>query len=53
MKVATPFILAGVAAKTKNPQAAQINSNIMKSLTVGKIFPLTDLHGIGLKLNLM
>ena len=37
LKIATPILLAGVAAKTKNPQPAEITSNILKHLTVGKI----------------
>ena len=36
LKLASPLISAGVAAKTKNPQSAQITSNILKSLTSGK-----------------
>ena len=39
-----------VAAKTKNPQSAQITSNILKSLTGGKVLRLTDMHGDGLRL---
>ena len=42
-KKATPLISASVAAKTKNPQSAQIN-NILKSLTGGKILSLTDMQ---------
>ena len=48
LKIATPIISAGVAAKTKIPQSAQITSNILKSLTGGKILSLRDLHGNGL-----
>ena len=33
LKMATPLISAAVAAKTKNPQSAQITSSILKSLT--------------------
>ena len=44
MKIATPIISAGVAAKIKNPQSAEITSNILKSLTGGKILSLTDMH---------
>ena len=53
LKIATPNISAGVAAKTKNPQSAQITSNILKSLTGGKILSLTDMHGRGLRLKVM
>ena len=35
LKMATPLISAVVAAKTKNPQSAQITHNILKSLTGG------------------
>ena len=47
LKIATPIISAGVAMKTKNPQSAQVTSNILKSLTGGKISNLTDMHGNG------
>ena len=53
LKIATPIISAGVAMKTKNPQSAQITSNILKSLTGGKILSLTDMHGRGLRLKVM
>ena len=48
LKIATPLISAAVAAKTKNPQSAQITNNILKSLTGGKNLSLTDMHGQGL-----
>ena len=44
LKIATPIISAGVAAKTKEPQSAEIASNILKSLTYGKILSLTDMY---------
>ena len=50
LKIATPIISAGVAAKTKDPQSPQITSNILKALTGGKILNLTDMHGRGLRL---
>ena len=53
LKIATPIISAGVAMKTKNPQSAQVTSNILKSLTGGKILSLTDIHGNGLRLKVM
>ena len=53
LKIATPIISAGVAAKTKNPQSAQITSNVLESLTDGKVLSLTDLHGNGLRLTVM
>ena len=53
MKIASPIISAAVAAQTKNPQSAQITSNILKSLTGVKILNLTDMHGNGLRLKVM
>ena len=53
LKMATPLLSTAVAAKTRNPQSAQITNNILKSLTGGKIFSLTDMHGGGLKLKVM
>ena len=50
LKMATPLISAAVAAKTKNPQSAQVTKSILKSLTGGKILSLTDMHGQGLGL---
>ena len=50
IKMATPLISAAVAAKTKNPQSAQITNNNLKSLTGGEILSLTDMHGRGLRL---
>ena len=50
LKIATPIISAGVSMKTKNPQSAQVTSNILKSLTRGKNLSLTDMHGNGLRL---
>ena len=52
LKMATPLISAAFAAKTKNPQLAQITSSIIKSLTSGKISTLTDMNGLGLRLKL-
>ena len=53
LKIATPLISAAVAAKTKSPQSAQVANTILKSLTGGKIFSLTDMHGNGLRLKVM
>ena len=51
LKMATPLISAAVAAKSKNPQSAQVTNSILKSLTGGKILSLTDIHsGAGLRL---
>ena len=53
LKMATPLISAAVAAKTKNPQSAQVTNSILKSLTGGKKLSLTDIHGRGLRLKVM
>ena len=53
LKMATPLISAAVAAKTKNPQSAQVKNSILKSLTGGKILSLTNMHGNGLRLKVM
>ena len=53
LKMATPLKSASVAAKTKNPQSAQITNMILKSITSGKILSLTDMHGRGLRLKVM
>ena len=53
LKMAAPMISAAVAAKTKNPQSAQITNNILKSLTRRKILSLNDMHGRGLRLKFM
>ena len=51
--MATPLISAAVAAKTKNPQSAQVTSNNLKTLTGVKVLSLTDMHGRGLRLKVM
>ena len=53
LKMATPLISSAVAAKTKNPQSAQLTNNILKSITRGKILSLTDMHGRGLSIKVM
>ena len=53
LKMATPLISAAVAAKTRNPQSAQVTSSILKSLTGGRVPNLTDMHGRGLRLKVM
>ena len=53
LKIATPLISAAVAAKTKNPQSAQLTNSILKSLTGGRVLNLTDMHGNGLRLKVM
>ena len=53
LKMATPLTSAAVAAKTKNPQSAQVTKSILKTLTGGKILSLTDLRGNVLRLMIM
>ena len=48
-KIASPNILAGVVAKTKNPQAGEAPSKILESLTGGRVLKLTNMHGNGLR----
>ena len=51
--MATPLISAAVAAKTNNPQSAQVTKSLLKSLTGGIILSLSDMHGRGLRLKVM
>ena len=44
-----PFIGMAVGAKNKNPKVEQATTNILKSISVGKILSLTDMHGPGLR----
>ena len=53
LKMATPVITVAIAAKTKNPQSAQITKNILNSLTRGKALSFTDMHGNGLRLQVL
>ena len=48
-----PFIGMAVTAKTKNPKIGQATTNILKSISGGKILSLTDMHGRGLRLKVM
>ena len=42
-----------VSAKTKNPKVGRATTNIFKSISGGKFLSLTDMHGRGLKLEVM
>ena len=53
IEASAPFIGMAVSAKTKNPKVGQATTNILKSLTGGKLLSLTDMHGNGLRLNVM
>ena len=48
-----PVIGMAVGAKSKNKQVGAATTNILKSLTGGKILSLTDIHGNGLRLKVM
>ena len=48
-----PFIGTAVSAKTKNPKVGQATTNILRSISGGKILSLTDIHGNGLRLKVM
>ena len=53
VNVAAPFIGMAVVAKTRNPKVGQATTNILKSISGGKILSLTDMHGNGLRLKVM
>ena len=42
-----------VSAKTQKPKVGQAATNILKSVSGGKIQSFTDMHGNGLRLKLM
>ena len=48
-----PFKGMAVSAKTKNPKVGQATTNILKSISGGKILSLKDMHGHGLRLKVM
>ena len=53
INASAPFIGMAVGAKTKNPKVAAATTNILKSISGGKISSLTDMHGRGLRLKVM
>ena len=53
VNVAAPFIGMAVSAKTKNPKVGHATTNILKTISGGKIFSLTDMHGRGLRLKVL
>ena len=53
VKVAAPIIGMAVGAKTKIPKVAQATTNNLKSILGGKVLPLTDMHGHGLRQRVM
>ena len=48
-----PVIGMAVGAKSKNKQVLAATTNILKSLTGGRVLSLTDMHGNGLRLRVM
>ena len=48
-----PFLGMAVSAKTKNPKVGQATTNILKSISGGRILSLSDKHGKGLHLRVM
>ena len=48
-----PFIGMAVSAKTKNPKVGQATTNILKSISGGRVLNLTDMRGNGLRLKVM
>ena len=48
-----PFLGLAVSAKTEKPKVGQATTNILKSISGGKILSVTNLHGNGLRLNVM
>ena len=53
LNMASPYIGMAVSAKTKSPKIGQTTTNILKSISGGKMLSLTDMHGRGLRLKLM
>ena len=48
-----PFIGMAVSAKSRNPEVGQATTNILKTISGGKILSLTDMHVRGLRLKVM
>ena len=53
LNIASPYIGMAVSAKTKNPQIVQATTNILKSISGGRVLNLTYMHGNGLRLKAM
>ena len=48
-----PFIGMAVSAKTKNPKVGQATTNVLNSISGGKVLSLTDKHRRRLRLKVM
>ena len=54
LNIAGPYIGMAVGAKTSNPKIGAATTNILKSISGGKILSLTDIHSdAGLRLRVM
>ena len=53
LKIASPYFGMAVSDKTKNPIIGQATTNILKSISGGKILSLPDKHGNGLRLKVI
>ena len=53
LNMASPYNGIAVSAKTKNPKIGAATTNILKSISGGRILNITDLHGNGLRLKVM
>ena len=53
LNIASPYIGMAVSAKTKNPKIGQATTNILKSISGGKILSLTDMHSRELRIKVM
>ena len=51
VNVAAPFFGMSVSTNTRNPKVGAATTNILKSISGGKILSLIDMHGRGLRLN--
>ena len=48
-----PFIGMAVIEKTKNPKVGQATTSFLKTISGAKVSSLTDMHGNGLRLEIM
>ena len=53
INTASPYIGMAVSAKTQNPQIGKATSDILKTISGGKILSLTDMHGRDLRKKVM
>ena len=53
LNIASPYIGMVVSARTKTSQTGKATSDILKSISGGKILSPTDMHGHGLRLKEM